>query len=230
MIEVVKAHNVSYSYGNRQILEKVSFVIYKHDRIALLGKNGSGKSTLIRGLNKLIHSSEGEMTIDGEELRKGHDSEIYTIFTEANDQIIMSTVYAELSLGLLQQNKPQAEIDAIIETNLMRFGLLQYIHDDPYNLSTGEKKKLLLATALSLNPGLLVLDEPFSGLDMRSKNELVLYIRDIPCTQLLVTHEYDYARECCNRAFVLHEKKLVCFDNVASLLDDKGLLRDYELI
>lgn len=228
--ELIRANGLSYYYGNRKILDRISFVVYKNDRIALLGKNGSGKSTLLKGINHLIRKCEGEMYIDRDELKKGHETEMYTIFSEPDQQILMSTVYEEIALGLLQQNKSKEEIHGIVTASLKQFNMLRYIHESPYNLSTGEKKKLLLATALSLNPAALILDEPFSGLDVRSRNELCCYIQNIECTKIIATHEYEYARMCCNRAFVLYESSMVCFDNILDLLDNPETLKKYDLI
>jgi energy-coupling factor transporter ATP-binding protein EcfA2 len=229
-LEIIRAKNVNYYYGDKKILENLCFSIDEGDNIALLGRNGSGKSTLIKGLNNLIRKQEGEILIDQVRLKKGHETEMYTIFSESNEQILMSTVHGELSLGLIQQNKTPTEIAQIITEKLSQFGLLQYIHESPYILSTGEKKKLLLATALSLDPGLLILDEPFAGLDVVSQKELCQYIARIPCVKIIATHEYNYARKCCNKAFVLHQRKLICFENIYDILDNEDLLKQYYLL
>ncbi|NUM35676.1 MAG: ABC transporter ATP-binding protein [Candidatus Brocadiae bacterium] len=226
---LICAKNASYRYESEAILENISFIIEAKDRIALLGKNGSGKSTLIKALNQLITPYKGSIQFYFEEMKKNYPTDMYTIFSYPDEQILMNTVYSEIALGLLQQGKEQKEIEKIIEESLSFFGLLGYIHQNPYCLSTGEKKKLLLATAFSLNPGILVLDEPFSSLDVRSKKELNSYISKLECTQIIATHEYEYITSLCTRAFVLHNHHLFIFEKIQDLLDNPALLSEYEL-
>ena len=137
---LISAENITYSYDRTIVLESISFSINERDRIALLGKNGSGKSTLIKGLNRLLAPSKGCISFYFEELKRNYDTQIYTLFSNPDEQILMDTVYAEIALGLLQQGKKQEEIENIVEKSLTCFGLLPYIHNSPYLLSTGEKK------------------------------------------------------------------------------------------
>ncbi len=226
---IIVAENTTYRYGAKIVLENISFQISEKEKIALLGKNGSGKSTLIKAINRLIPSYSGRISFRFEKLRHDYPTDIYTIFSHPDEQILMNTVYSELALGLLQQGRKEEEIDAIIEKSLSYFGLLPYIHESPYCLSSGEKKKLLLATAFSLNPGILVLDEPFSNLDAKSKKELSLYISKLDCTQIIASHEYEYIRSFCTKAFVLYNHRLFIFDRIQDILDNPSFLAEYEL-
>ena len=226
---LVFVENLGYKYATRVILEKMYFCINEGENIALLGKNGSGKSTLIKGLNGLLIPYSGKYNISREYLSSSYDTDMYTIFSHPEDQILMPTIYSELALGLIQMNKTEQQINSIIEEMLTRFGLAEYINSSPYTLSTGEKKKLLLAIALTMNPALLILDEPFSGLDVKSKNELANYIRGISSTLIIATHEYDYASQCCQKALVISQKKIHYINDLQTLLNDQNLLSMYEL-
>jgi cobalt/nickel transport system ATP-binding protein len=235
--EVYRVEGVSYSYGGLFALKDVSFSVRSGDSLAVLGANGSGKSTLLKILDGLLYPTEGKVEFMGTVVAEGSLSgdflrcfreRVGFVFPEPDVQLFCPTVYDELAFGPLQLGVKPTDIKRRVDELLEMLGISNLSERAPYTLSSGEKKKVAIASALSVNPDVLLLDEPTNGLDPRTQVwlfELLQSLKGLNKTCVMATHDLSLVEDLASRAVVLDESHRVAADGPASaVLRDKDLL------
>ena len=230
---------VSFEYGpSAPALREVNLTIAQGESVALLGANASGKTSLLRLLAGLASPTGGTITAFGlpltaETLRdRGFAAafrrRIGFVFQNADAQLFSPTVAAEVAFGPLQLGLEEAAVAARVHDTLALLGLEHLAERAPFHLSGGEKRKVAIASVLSLNPDVLLLDEPTTGLDPRSRAWLVRFLRTLRGagkTIITATHDLDVVGRLADRAVVLGEDHRVWNDGpVGAVLADRGLL------
>ncbi|MEE2944649.1 MAG: ABC transporter ATP-binding protein [Pseudomonadota bacterium] len=161
-------------------------------RIGIVGRNGSGKSTLARLLVGLVGPSSGEVRINGHDLAKDRRaalSEVGILFQNPEHQIIFPTVIEEIAFGLGQLGQSKAEAEGNAKDILMRFGLSHWENAYIASLSQGQKHLVCLMAIVAMAPKLLILDEPFAGLDIPTKAQLTRYLAHYEGSLVHITHD-----------------------------------------
>ena len=234
--------NVSHVYpeaASAKSLDNISLEIVKGDFIALTGTVGSGKSTFLKLLVGLLKPSSGQILFNGNPIpAKGSGlwdlrKRVGISFQFPDNQIFEATVYDEVAFGLKNYDFPEGIIESRIQSSLDLAGLdyNEFADKSPFELSGGERKRLALASIMALEPELLLLDEPTSGVDAAGKKSLIkslLEVKDSGRGSLIVTHDLDFAAELCERVVVLHAGKLV-YNGSREIFFDPELLRQYKL-
>jgi len=190
-------------------LNEVTLDIHAGSFIILAGANGSGKTVFMRHLNGLARPSSGEVLLHGvpvlDDLARARRS-IGLVFQDADAQIVGQTVAKDAAFGPENLRLPRTEIDRRVETALEATGLIGFNQRRPHTLSGGEKRRLAVAGVLAMEPDMLVLDEPFTGLDWPGCADL-LRVLDIfhgsGKTILLITHDLDKVLAHANRLILM---------------------------
>ena len=199
---MIKLDNVCYAYDGLVALRHVSLEINKGDTIVLQGSNGCGKSTLLKLLNGLIFAEEGEYRFDGEiitqekmkdnRFSKNFHKRIGFVFQNPDVQLFCNNVYDEIAFGPVQMGLSATEIEKRV-SDLLTLLNIEHLKDRaPYHLSGGEKKRVALASVLSMNPEILVLDEPLAGLDKNTQDWLIDFLQELQSvgkTLIISTHD-----------------------------------------
>jgi cobalt/nickel transport system ATP-binding protein len=239
---IFEVKGVSFNHpGHSPSLREVSFSVKRGERIALLGANGSGKSTLLYLLDGLYFPTRGGIDAFGHPLTESgveKDSlfrkKVGFLFQNSDAQLFCPTVEEEISFGPLQLGLGREEVRARLEDILRILGLHSLRHRYPQSLSGGEKKRVALASLLVMNPEVLLLDEPFSGLDPRSQRQLLELLEQLHergTTQLISTHDLLTVSRLADRALVLGEDHRLATDASAEeVLSNQDLLRASNLI
>lgn len=216
MSEALKFSNLRYSYPaseGEEALRGVSFSIGRGEKVALLGLNGAGKSTLLLQTNGLLSPTSGSVEVDGIPLTKKTVAEarrkVGMVFQNADDQLFSPTVYADVAFGPQMMKLPEEEVDRRVRESLEAIGASHLIDRPTTRLSGGERRMVAIATVLSMEPSILVLDEPTSYLDLRGRNTLANLLRKLPHAMLLATHNLDLARDICPRSILLDHGSVV---------------------
>jgi len=222
----LEVEGLAYHYPDGSpALRAVSFRVAPGERVALLGPNGAGKSTLLLHLAGLLperqrylhrhdpgdaphrHDVQGRVAIDGitlsPETVRAVRARVGIVFEDPEDQIVGLTVEEDVAFGPRARRWPPAEVEAAVREALSAVGLLGRESRFPHHLSTGEKRRLCLAGALACRPGLLLLDEPSSGLDPRGRRELACLLSGLAGTLVVASHDLPLVERLCTRAFVL---------------------------
>ncbi|MFC1526432.1 ABC transporter ATP-binding protein [Candidatus Latescibacterota bacterium] len=176
---MIRVSQLRFAYhGGVEALSDISLDLHPGERVALIGANGSGKTTLARCLNGLLEPSGGRVEVDG--LSPSDSDQLYEVrrlvgmvFQNPDDQLVATTVEAEIAFGLENLGVPHDEMVGRVEETLIDLNLAPYRRHPPHQLSGGEKQRLAVAACVALRPRYLVLDEPTSLLDPRSRRELM---------------------------------------------------------
>ena len=186
-IEICSA---SVFYGKERILENVSLSI-KEQRVGFIGRNGSGKTTLLRILAGLQELNKGKVLIDGTEVakkRKEAIKQVGIIFQNPDHQIIFPTVGEELRFGLTQLGLKKNEADLKVIACLKKYDKVDWFERSISTLSQGQKHLVCLLSVLLMKPRVLLLDEPFTGIDIPTQLKLEHYLSSLKQTIIHVSH------------------------------------------
>lgn len=210
--EVVRVSCVRHTYedGTSVHLCGIDFIACRGTRTVLLGANGSGKTTLLFHVLGLFRAQEGEVRVFGADPANEWPSirqRIGVVLQNVDEQLLMPTVFDDVAFSPRQYGLAEAEVRQRVESALELLGIADLARRTPHDLSGGEKRKVALAGALAMEPELLVLDEPFEGLDPKSRGVLTGLLhslaRDRGVTVIMSTHDIDAVAELADFAYVL---------------------------
>ncbi len=226
---LLTAEHLTFAYPNGLCaLDDVSFSIEKTDCVGLIGCNGAGKSTLLSVLCGLSTPLNGTVTLDGIELTKENlaliRNMIGMVFQNPDDQLFMPTIYDDVAFGLQNRGYTPDVISRKVSTTLKHLHIEHLADRPPYRLSGGEKRSAAIATVLSMDPHLILFDEPTAFLDPRSKRNFIHLLRSMTAARLVATHDIELVSLACNRVLVLKDGKLLADDTPAHVFTNDALL------
>lgn len=233
MHHTLDIQDLHFSYPDgRKALRGVSLFINPGEKTALVGPNGSGKSTLLLHLNGIL-SGEGEVHVCGKELTDESLRQIRAlvglVFQDPDDQLFSQSVYEDVAFGPLYMGLPKEGIAQKVRQALEDVGMAGSEKRVPHHLSEGEKKRVAIATVLSMDPEVLVLDEPTAGLDPRGRRELIQLLRGLPQTMLVATHDMRMVAELFERTVIIDGGQVVGDGPTAQILAEPHLLERHGL-
>ena len=229
MEEVIRIENLSFSYPDgRQALKGICLAVTHGETVALIGPNGAGKSTLLLHLNGILHSN-GAVRILGkttsEQGLRSLRAKVGLVFQNPDDQLFSPTVFDDVAFGPLNMGYAQNQVRETVSRALKSVGMAGYEQRSPHHLSLGEKKRIAIATVLSMSPEILVFDEPTSNLDPRGKWSLIRLFQKLPATKIIASHDLELVRALCPRTVILDRGQLVADGPTQQILADSALLR-----
>ncbi len=214
---VVEVKDLSHVYpnGNRAV-DGVSLSIREREFVAILGHNGSGKTTLVKHLNGLLSPTEGSVAVKGLDTREHSifeiGKEIGYVFQNPDHQIFADTVYDEIAFSPKIRGCPEAEVKERVTEALAAVGLEGYEEKDPFSLSKGERQRVAVASILSARPGIIILDEPTTGLDyseQRTMMELIRRLNEAGHTIVMITHTMWVVAEYAHRVVAVKDGRVM---------------------
>jgi cobalt/nickel transport system ATP-binding protein len=226
---IVEVNNLRHAYPDGTVaLRDVSFRITHGESVAVIGANGAGKSTLLLHLNGYLAPTAGEIRIGDFPLTKATLPEIRRtvgmVFQDPDDQLFMPTVHDDVAFGPFNLGLPDEEVERRVREALEHVGSAHLMNKPPYHLSGGEKKRVAIATVLSMSPDILVMDEPTSGLDPFARRQLMALLRDFRHTKIFTSHDLDMVMDLCERAIVLHEGEIKADGPTREIFQNEDLL------
>ena len=248
----VDVTGLTYHYPDGSpALDGVSLRIAAGERVGLIGPNGAGKSTLLLHLAGLLperrrylhvhepgghahrHGLVGEVSIGGTPVAPATIGRIRDlvgiVFQDPDDQLIGLTVGEDVGYGPRARRWTQADIDRAVQEALRSVSLEGYEHRSPHHLSTGEKRRVCLAGVLACAPGLLLLDEPSSGLDPRGRRSLAALLGRLSATIIVASHDLAFIHQVCTRIIVLDGGVVVGDGAAQDVLADEEMLEKHGL-
>jgi zinc transport system ATP-binding protein len=221
-LQVVNIDNVSYRFNSALVLENISFTVDKGDFIGIIGPNGAGKTTLFRSMLGLLEDYQGRITFFGEDIRKNRNilQKIgYIPQKNSTDQGFPATVEEIVSLGITSRRPSKNKINHAIET----VGLFDQKTKRIGELSGGQQQRVLIAKALANEPELLILDEPVTGIDLKTQNKFYVLLKKLneenKITIIWASHDLDAVKKlankiaCVNRRLFFHGDATIFFEN-----------------
>ena len=211
---LIRFHDVDFGYtADRPVLSQCNFRLDGGDRVALIGPNGSGKTTLLHLIVGLLRPGSGRIEAFGRDRNTEADfhevrRRAGLLFQETDDQLFCPTVAEDVAFGPLNLGVPRPQVRQIVAQILESVGLDGYGQRITYRLSSGEKRLVALATVLAMQPEVLLLDEPASGLDEQSTRRLAQLLIELPQAMIVVSHDREFLKSTTTSVLRLGNGKL----------------------
>ncbi len=188
---VINLKDVSFEFETHRVLDQINLNISEH-RIGIIGVNGSGKSTLARLISGLIAPTSGSIRLNKIDVFKDRKAALKTvgiIFQNPDHQIILPTCVEEISFGLIQQGMTRIEAEKKSKQLLLKFDKSNWSDELAHNLSQGQRHFLCLISVLAMEPDVIILDEPYAGLDLPTSIKLKNTIKKLNQQIVMITHD-----------------------------------------
>jgi len=214
MNEIIHARNLVKRYGDFTAVNGISFDVHSGECFGLLGPNGAGKTTTTRMIACVSPVTEGELTVDGLDVRREprRIKSLLGVVPQEDNLDPDLSVRQNLAVYARYFDMPRAVADERIDESLALFQLQEKQHQTIWELSTGLKRRLAIARGLINQPKILVLDEPTTGLDPQARHlvwQKLRYLRGQGVTMLLCTHYMEEAAHLCDRLVIMHRGRIL---------------------
>ena len=224
---ILELQHFNYCYPDKTAgIIDANLIVRRGETIALVGENGAGKSTLAACLLGL-HHGEGFFLFHGEQLnqdmRRNLWKQVGMVFQNSADQLFCPSCWEEVAFGPQQMGLSKKEVEMRVAEALNNVRLSGYEKRVPLNMSGGERKRLAIAAALSMQPEVLILDEPTASLDPQSQELLLGILNNLNMTRILITHDMFFIRELSNRTLVMHQGRIIRDYPTSTFLADDHL-------
>jgi cobalt/nickel transport system ATP-binding protein len=230
----IEVRDLCYRYPDGTLaLAGVNLRVAPGERVALLGPNGAGKSTLIGHLNGILPAQRGQVIFDGQGVTAGTLARLRqavgVVFQDPDNMLFMTHIADDVAFGPRNQGLGEREVAQRVESALTLVDLRELADKPGLHLSFGQKKRAALAAVLALAPRVLVLDEPTSNLDPRSKRAMIALLLGLDATLIIATHDMDLAWTLCPRAVVLDGGRVVADGAAGDIMVDGALMHRHGL-
>lgn len=212
---LIQIEGVSYRYpgSGAPVINDLSLTFRDQDKLGLIAPNGSGKTTLFHLIMGLIRPDQGTIKIFGKSVEKPKDfipvrRKIGLLFQDSDDQLFSPTVMEDVAFGPLNQGKTREEAIEISRKTLQFLGLENFEGRITFKLSGGEKRLVALATILAMEPSILLLDEPTTGLDLRTKSRLVDILNHLDLPRIVISHEYEFIQAVTDHIYTMENGRI----------------------
>jgi len=234
--KILEVRKLSFAYEEKEVLSDVSVSFHTGEKVAVMGANGAGKSTFFLNLNGVRIPSEGEILYRETAINKKNRDllrkNVGIVFQEADNQIVASTVRAEVAFGPMNMHLPREEVLERTMQAIGQMNLGEYVDRPPHYLSGGEKKRVSIADILAMNSEMIIFDEPTASLDpvnARMLEEVLRQIEGEGKTILLSTHDVDFAWRFADRILVFREGRLIADGSPETIFSNAELIEKANL-
>ncbi|TSO25917.1 ABC transporter ATP-binding protein [Lactobacillus sp. LL6] len=237
---MIKINGGTYTYGVHTGFHDINLEIGKGDAVCIMGPNGSGKSTLLKTIVGLYALEDGSYTFNGQVIDKRFlkDStktgpfyqKFGFVFQNSEVQLFNTSVAEEIAFGPLHLGLTQEEVDKRVNDCLKLLKIERLKDRVPYHLSGGEQKLVAIASVLSMNPDIIILDEPFNGLSPKYRtliNQIIHQLHQSGKTLIISSHHFNQIRSIVDRVYVFSEDHTICRELSSQQLTDMPQFIDY---
>lgn len=231
---IVEFSDVRFRYPDgTAALNGLSFRISHGESVGIVGANGAGKSTLLMHINGYLLPQSGRITIGDLALDNRTRQEIRRkvglVFQNPDDQLFMPTVYDDVAFGPLNLGISHDKVKESVEKALTTVGCIAHKDKPPHHLSSGQKSSVAIAAVIAMHPDILVMDEPASNLDPKSRRKLITLLNGFTHTKIIASHDLDLILDVCRRCIVIREGQVASDGPTEELLSNKVLLEENNL-
>lgn len=228
MTSVLEFVDFRYNYPDgTKALDGLTCQFGSGETVGIVGPNGAGKTTALLAACGLL-TGKGEVRIQGTVLTKKNTSDLRKhigfVFQNPDDQLFMPTVYEDIAFGPKNLHYSDSRVEHAVHSALESVELTGYEEKSSHHLSTGEKKRVALATVLAMDPKVLILDEPSTNLDPHSRRQLISLIESMQISTIVAGHDLEMMLELCDRVLILDQGKVAAEGDPDELFSDEVLM------
>ena len=231
---VIEIIGLNYKYPDGAVaLENIYLDILMSESVGIIGSNGAGKSTMLLQLNGTLQGEGGLRIFNldmNEKNLRAIRAKVGLVFQDPDNQLFMPTVFDDVAFGPINMGLPKNEMEEAVNWALDKVGMTYAAHKSSNHLSFGEKKRVSIATVLSMKPEILALDEPTSNLDPRSRHDLIELLKSVNGTKIIASHDLGMICELCDRVVLLNKGRIVSIGPTKGIIEDTALLKRHDLI
>jgi energy-coupling factor transporter ATP-binding protein EcfA2 len=235
---LIEFEGVEYTYPNgNQALKDVSLKINRGESVAIMGENGAGKTTMAKLMLGLIRPTRGRVLIDGADTRESTTAKIARkigyIFQNPLYQLFSDTVEKEVALGPKAMGMDEKAVAERVNATLEEMGLERLREMPPLSLSEGERKRVAIASVLSMDPQALVVDEPTLGQDEVERVRLIQIMMELlekGKSVIIISHDVDFAYEVAERFIIMKKGRVLGILTKSELLGNREMLEEANLV
>jgi len=233
MKNIITVKNLNYVYPDGiKALTDINIQVKEGECLGLVGPNGAGKSTFLLQLNGLLRG-EGEINVLGLNINKENlpaiRSKLGLVFQDPDNQLFMPTVFDDVAFGPLSGGAAPGEVGHSVRQALRAVAMQGTEERSAHHLSFGEQKRISLATVLAMELEILVLDEPTSNLDPKSRRQFINLIKDLSLTKIIASHDLEMILDLCERVVVIDDGKIIACGPAAEILANEELMQEHGL-
>lgn len=227
----LEVRDLHFAYPDGQeAIRNMSFVIHHGESVGIIGANGAGKSTLLMLLMGVLFPDRGEVLVGDVHVTKKTlpliRQRLGIVFQNPDDQLFMTTVYDDVAFGPRNYKLDELEVESRVEQALEMVGITHLKDRAPFKLSGGEKRAAAIASVLSMEPDVLIMDEPTAALDPKSRRRIIRLLNGFRHTKIITSHDLDMTYETCDRIIVIKDGEIAADGPKAEILTNAELL-DY---
>lgn len=227
----IEVSHLNFSYeGGRPVLTDISFTAEGSRSIGIIGANGAGKSTLLKLFVGLLTDYEGLLEVNGLAVEKKNFAGIRAktgyVFQDSDSQLFMPTVYEDVAFAPRNYGYPAEEVDRRVMESLKKVHMEELKDRQIYRMSGGQKKLASIATILSMEPEIILLDEPSIALDPKNRRNLIHILNQMPGLKVIASHDLDMILDTCDRTILLSGGRIVRDGRTGDILGDRELLEE----
>ncbi len=214
--------------GGNPILEGVDLEVAGGEKIGLIGPNGSGKTTLFLTMAGILSADSGEVIIKGEKISHGRfNPNLGFVFQNPDDQLFCPTVMEDLEFGLQNLGYSLSESRTMAESYLAETGMEHLALRSPHDLSGGEKRMVSIAGVMIMSPSIVLLDEPESSLDCRSRRMLIEFLNRTDETLVVASHDLEFLLEVCGRTVILDQGRILADGPSREIMANRDIMESH---
>lgn len=225
---MIEFRNVSFAYDpTRPVLKDITLTIPDGQALGIIGANGTGKSTLMKLLLGLM-PYEGTIAVDGMKVEKQNLPQIRRklgyVLQDSDNQMFMPTVFEDMMFAPRNYGVSAAEAERRVDAVLENLGLTELKHRHNHKISGGEKRMAAIATILTMEPEVIIMDEPSIALDPYNRRGVIRAVNGLDMTKIIVSHDLDMVLETCTRVVLMSHGQIVADGDTEVILRDQALL------
>lgn len=230
---MIEFKNVSFSYERScPVLSDICLTVADGESVGVIGANGAGKSTLMKILLGLL-PYEGEVAVDGVRVEKKNLAQLRRkmgyVLQDSDNQMFMPTVYEDMIFAPRNYGMSGEDADARVDEVLEQLNLAELKHRYNHKISGGEKRMAAIATILTMQPEIIIMDEPSIALDPVNRRTVINTINKLSMTKLIVSHDLDMILDTCGRVILLDGGSIVADGKADEILCDEQLLEKHRM-
>lgn len=225
----LEIRNLSFIYPDKfEALKNINLQLEKGDSLGIVGANGAGKSTLLLQLSGILMPTKGSIKVDGIEMKKENLAQIRKnlgfVFQNPENQLFTTSIYEDVAFGPKNYKLSKKEIEEKTMNALKKVGLENLKDRPPYRLSGGQQNLAAIATAIVMDPLLLIMDEPTAALDPRARRRMINLLNEFNYTKIIASHDLDMILDTCKKTIVLKEGEIIKSGYTKDILLNKELM------